>query len=329
MSNVVISTRIRLARNLKGYPFPCKLNLQGREEVIEKVRDAVKNGNSVLADDFSFIKMSGLDPKQSVSLVEKRLVSPEFISDPEGRALLLSSDESLSIMINEEDHIRLQVITKGLSLEQAYDTADKLDTLLDERLEFAFDEKLGYLTQCPTNLGTGMRASVMLHLPALEKSKAISRIAGSLSKLGLTIRGAHGEGTEPKGALYQLSNQVTLGISEKAAIENLKNITAQLVSQEEQARDRLCKSIDVRDTISRSLGILRSSLVISHDEALQLLSNVRLGIVSGQLEDVDIGSVDKLMTDVEPATLSVNAGKSLSPHDRDIERAKLIRSVLN
>ena len=329
MSNVVISTRIRLARNLKGYPFPCKLNLQGREEVIEKVRDAVKNGNSVLADDFSFIKMSGLDPKQSVSLVEKRLVSPEFISDPEGRALLLSSDESLSIMINEEDHIRLQVITKGLSLEQAYDTADKLDTLLDERLEFAFDEKLGYLTQCPTNLGTGMRASVMLHLPALEKSKAISRIAGSLSKLGLTIRGAHGEGTEPKGALYQLSNQVTLGISEKAAIENLKNITAQLVSQEEQARDRLCKSIDVRDTISRSLGILRSALVISHDEALQLLSNVRLGIVSGQLEDVDIGSVDKLMTDVEPATLSVNAGKSLSPHDRDIERAKLIRSVLN
>ena len=329
MSNVVISTRIRLARNLKGYPFPCKLNLQGREEVIEKVRDAVKNGNSVLADDFSFIKMSGLDPKQSVSLVEKRLVSPEFISDPEGRALLLSSDESLSIMINEEDHIRLQVITKGLSLEQAYDTADKLDTLLDERLEFAFDEKLGYLTQCPTNLGTGMRASVMLHLPALEKSKAISRIAGSLSKLGLTIRGAHGEGTEPKGALYQLSNQVTLGIFEKAAIENLKNITAQLVSQEEQARDRLCKSIDVRDTISRSLGILRSALVISHDEALQLLSNVRLGIVSGQLEDVDIGSVDKLMTDVEPATLSVNAGKSLSPHDRDIERAKLIRSVLN
>ena len=329
MSNVVISTRIRLARNLKGYPFPCKLNSQGREEVIEKVRDAVKNGNSVLADDFSFIKMSGLDPKQSVSLVEKRLVSPEFISDPDGRALLLSSDESLSIMINEEDHIRLQVITEGLSLEQAYDTADKLDTLLDERLEFAFDEKLGYLTQCPTNLGTGMRASVMLHLPALEKSKAISRIAGSLSKLGLTIRGAHGEGTEPKGALYQLSNQVTLGISEKAAIENLKNITAQLVSQEEQARDRLCKSIDVRDTISRSLGILRSALVISHDEALQLLSNVRLGIVSGQLEDVDISSVDKLMTDVEPATLSVNAGKSLSPHDRDIERANLIRSVLN
>ena len=251
MSNVVISTRVRLARNLKNYPFPCKLSQQGREEVIEKVRDAVKNGNSVLANDFSYIKMSELDPRQSVSLVERRLVSPEFVSDAAGRALLLSSDESLSIMLNEEDHIRLQVITPGLSLEQAYDTADKLDTLLDERLEFAFDEKLGYLTQCPTNLGTGMRASVMLHLPALEKSSAISRIAGNLSKLGLTMRGAHGEGTEPQGALYQLSNQVTLGISEKAAIENLKNITIQLAAQEEQARERLCKSLDVQDTIAR------------------------------------------------------------------------------
>lgn len=281
-SNVVISTRVRLARNIKNYPFPCKLNLQGREEVVEKVKTALKNSNSPIASEFSFIKMSELTPQQSVSLVEKRLVSPEFISDTNGRALLLSNDNSLSIMINEEDHIRLQVITDGLSLEQAYDTADKLDTLLDENLDFAFDNSLGYLTQCPTNLGTGMRASVMLHLPALEKSRAISRIAGNLSKLGLTIRGAHGEGTEPKGALYQLSNQVTLGISEKSAIENLKNITEQLVAQENQTRERLCSSIDIRDTISRSLGVLKSALVMTHDEALRLLSNVRLGIEIGR-----------------------------------------------
>lgn len=329
MSNdVVISTRIRLARNLKDYPFPCKLNSQGREKVIEKVRDAVKKSNSPVASDFSFIRMSDLTSSQSVSLVEKRLVSPEFISDNDGRALLISKDECFSIMINEEDHIRLQVITKGLSLEQAYDTADKLDTLLDENLDFAFDEKLGYLTQCPTNLGTGMRASVMLHLPALEKSRAISRIAGNLSKLGLTIRGAHGEGTEPKGALYQLSNQVTLGISEKAAIENLKNITEQLIAQENQARERLCSSIDIQDAISRSLGILRSALVISHDEALKLLSNVRLGIVSKQITDVSTETIDKLMLAVEPATLTVSLNKNLSAHDRDIERAKLIRAEL-
>ncbi len=329
MSNdVVISTRIRLARNLKDFPFPCKLNSQGREKVIEKVRDAVKKSNSPVASDFSFIKMSELTSSQSVSLVEKRLVSPEFISETDGRALLISKDECFSIMINEEDHIRLQVITKGLSLEQAYDTADKLDTLLDENLDFAFDEKLGYLTQCPTNLGTGMRASVMLHLPALEKSRAISRIAGNLSKLGLTIRGAHGEGTEPKGALYQLSNQVTLGISEKAAIENLKNITEQLIAQENQARERLCSSIDIQDAISRSLGILRSALVISHDEALKLLSNVRLGIVSKQITDVSTETIDKLMLAVEPATLTVSLNKNLSAHDRDIERAKLIRAEL-
>ena len=329
MSNdVVISTRIRLARNLKDFPFPCKLNSQGREKVIEKVRDAVKKSNSPVASDFSFIKMSELTSSQSVSLVEKRLVSPEFISETDGRALLISKDECFSIMINEEDHIRLQVITKGLSLEQAYDTADKLDTLLDENLDFAFDEKLGYLTQCPTNLGTGMRASVMLHLPALEKSKAISRIAGNLSKLGLTIRGAHGEGTEPKGALYQLSNQVTLGISEKAAIENLKNITEQLIAQENQARERLCSSIEIQDAISRSLGILRSALVISHDEALKLLSNVRLGIVSKQITDVSTETIDKLMLAVEPATLTVSLNKNLSAHDRDIERAKLIRAEL-
>ena len=329
MSNdVVISTRIRLARNLKDFPFPCKLNSQGREKVIEKVRDAVKKSNSPVASDFSFIKMSELTSSQSVSLVEKRLVSPEFISDTDGRALLISKDECFSIMINEEDHIRLQVITKGLSLEQAYDTADKLDTLLDENLDFAFDEKLGYLTQCPTNLGTGMRASVMLHLPALEKSRAINRIAGNLSKLGLTIRGAHGEGTEPKGALYQLSNQVTLGISEKAAIENLKNITEQLIAQENQARERLCSSIDIQDAISRSLGILRSAPVISHDEALKLLSNVRLGIVSKQITDVSTETIDKLMLAVEPATLTVSLNKNLSAHDRDIERAKLIRAEL-
>ena len=329
MSNdVVISTRIRLARNLKDFPFPCKLNSQGREKVIEKVRDAVKKSNSPVASDFSFIRMSELTSSQSVSLVEKRLVSPEFISDTDGRALLISKDECFSIMINEEDHIRLQVITKGLSLEQAYDTADKLDTLLDENLDFAFDEKLGYLTQCLTNLGTGMRASVMLHLPALEKSRAINRIAGNLSKLGLTIRGAHGEGTEPKGALYQLSNQVTLGISEKAAIENLKNITEQLIAQENQARERLCASIDIQDAISRSLGILRSALVISHDEALKLLSNVRLGIVSKQITEVSTETIDKLMLAVEPATLTVALNKNLSAHDRDIERAKLIRAEL-
>lgn len=328
MSDIVISTRVRLARNLKEFPFPCRLSKQGMEKVTEKVKSAIKDSHSSVASDFSFIKMDALTPMQGVSLVERRLVSPEFVSDVEGKALLLSSDESLSIMINEEDHIRIQAITKGLALEQTLDIVDKLDTLLDENLDFAFDKKLGYLTQCPTNLGTGMRASVMLHLPALEKSRAIGRISGNLSKLGLTIRGAHGEGTEPKGALYQLSNQVTLGISEKAAIENLKNITKQLVAQEEMARERLCESIEIKDTLSRSLGILRYAISISHDEALQLLSNVRFGIEAGVLEGVSASLIDRLMIDVEPATITVNSGKNLSPAERDIIRAEFIREAL-
>lgn len=329
MSNEVISTRVRLARNLKDYPFPCRLSEQGRKKVIEKVTSAIRDSNSSIASDFNLIKLDDLTEAQGVSLVERHLVSPEFISETEGRALLLSKDESMSIMINEEDHIRLQVITDGLSLEQAYDTADKLDTLLDENLEFAFDDKLGYLTQCPTNLGTGMRASVMLNLPALEKSRTIGRIAGNLSKLGLTIRGAYGEGSEPSGSLYQLSNQVTLGISEKAAIENLENITKQLVSQEQQARERLAKSIDIQDSVSRSLGLLKSAMVMTHDEALKLLSNVRFGILSGQIKDVTADVVDSLMEKIEPATLMVNAGKNLSAQERDIERAKILREALS
>lgn len=329
MSNEVISTRVRLARNLKDYPFPCRLSEQGRKKVIEKVTSAIRDSNSSIASDFNLIKLDDLTEAQGVSLVERHLVSPEFISETEGRALLLSKDESMSIMINEEDHIRLQVITDGLSLEQAYDTADKLDTLLDENLEFAFDDKLGYLTQCPTNLGTGMRASVMFHLPALEKSRTIGRIAGNLSKLGLTIRGAYGEGSEPSGSLYQLSNQVTLGISEKAAIENLENITKQLVSQERQARERLAKSIDIQDSVSRSLGLLKSAMVMTHDEALKLLSNVRFGILSGQIKDVTADVVDSLMEKIEPATLMVNSGKNLSAQERDIERAKILREALS
>ena len=315
MSNEVISTRVRLARNLKDYPFPCRLSEQGRKKVIEKVTSAIRDSNSSIASDFNLIKLDDLTEAQGVSLVERHLVSPEFISETEGRALLLSKDESMSIMINEEDHIRLQVITDGLSLEQAYDTADKLDTLLDENLEFAFDDKLGYLTQCPTNLGTGMRASVMLHLPALEKSR--------------TIGGAYGEGAELSGSLYQLSNQVTLGISEKAAIENLENITKQLVSQEQQARERLAKSIDIQDSVSRSLGLLKSAIVMTHDEALKLLSNVRFGILSGQIKDVTAEVVDSLMEKIEPATLMVNSGKNLSAQERDIERAKILREALS
>lgn len=323
-----MQTRIRLARNLKKYPFPIRLNTAGKNEVAEEIIKAVKNCNSPLSKQLDVLYVKDLTEPQRISLVEQHLASPEFMSDSAGRALILSKDKTMSIMINEEDHIRLQILYKDLSLEQAYDTADKLDTLLDENLDFAFDEKLGYLTQCPTNLGTGMRASVMLHLPALKSGKAIGRIAGNLSKLGLTIRGAYGEGTEPEGAMYQLSNQVTLGISEKAAIENLKNIAQQLVTQELQAEKRMCESLETQDKISRSLGILRSAKLISCKEALELLSNVRFGINSGIIEDIDLNTVDELITEIQPATMMVNKNEKISPRERDILRAEVLNAAL-
>lgn len=328
MSNSVMFTRIRLARNLKEYPFPCRLNLAGKNKVAQVIIDALKNSNSPIAQEFEVFYVRDLDEPQRISLVENHLASPEFISDANGRAIMISKDKTMSIMINEEDHIRLQIIRKGFDLEGAYDIADKLDTLLDENLDFAFDKKLGFLTQCPTNLGTGMRASVMLHLPALKESKAISRISGNLQKLGLTIRGIYGEGTEPKGGMYQLSNQVTLGISEKAALENLKNIANQLISQELQAQERMAQAIETQDKLCRSLGVLKSAKLMSCNEAMELLSDVRFGIMTGVIEDVDIEVVNKLMEDIQPATMMVVKGEKMSVRDRAIERAGIIREKL-
>lgn len=325
--DVVISTRIRLARNLKQFPFPCKLDAEGRKKVISLVKEALLEGNSAIAGDFTYVDMAGLSEAEAVSLVERHLVSPEFISEREGRGLLLRTDESVSIMINEEDHIRLQVMRQGLCLDEAYELADKLDTLLDERLSFAFDDRLGYLTQCPTNLGTGMRASLMLHLPALQDSGAMGRIAGNLQKLGLTLRGLYGEGSEPKGALYQLSNQVSLGLSEAEALGNLKNIAMQLITQERTAREAVSRNLEIQDAIARSLGILKSARLLKGDEFMKLISNVRLGISTGVLANIPLDKVGALTIEAQPATLMKNAGKQLSPAERDELRARLVREA--
>lgn len=326
--DVVISTRVRLARNLKDYPFPGRCTPQQQKEISQKVKDAIINGNSVISPRFSCIDIDNINASEKVSLVERHLISPEFISENSGRSLLLLDDESVAIMINEEDHIRLQVMSQGLDLDKAYETASRIDSLLDEHLTFAFNENFGYLTQCPTNLGTGMRASVMLHLPALQNSKAMGKIADNLSKLGLTIRGTYGEGTEPVGALYQLSNQISLGISEKTAIDNLKNITKQLASQELAAREEMVKHVSVQDVIYRSEGILRSARLITNEEAMKHLSNVRMGISSGLIKTIPLDTINKLFVDIQPATLMRNIGKALSPQERDAVRATMIRRAL-
>ena len=321
----VISSRIRLARNLKKYPFPNKASLEQKHEIAQSVKRAIEESNSVLSNKLSFISMEKLNQTQAASLVEKHLISPEFASDRAGRYLMLSDDESISIMINEEDHIRIQVIDSGLSLDGAYDTANNIDTLLDEALGFAFNDKLGYLTQCPTNLGTGMRASLMLHLPALEKSRSVRRIAGNLTKLGMELRGTFGEGSDAKGALYQLSNRITLGLSEHTAIENLKNIASQLIAQERKSLEELAKGAELQDVVYRSLAILKSARLMSNDEAMKLLSNVRIGMTTGLIERSNFAALNRLNEQVQPATLMTANKKDMQPQERDIERAKLLR----
>lgn len=321
-NDIVISTRIRIARNLADYPFPVRLGNKSKIEVNEKIRDALDG-----KENLTYTELKTLTRSQIVSLAERHLISPEFASNSDARALLMSDNEDISIMLCEEDHIRIQVMKSGLALKEAYELADKIDTEINQSLKYAFDEKLGYLTQCPTNLGTGMRASVMLHLPALTAKGQIGSLASTVSKLGLTIRGAYGEGMSAMGDLYQLSNQVSLGISEKSAIDNLKTITLQLAAQERAAREEASKSIETEDAVFRAYGILKSARILSTKEFMSLISKVRLGAVLGMIK-TDLKTINELMVSMQPATINAFVGKTLSLEERDVERAKIVRERL-
>ena len=322
--DIVISTRVRLARNLEDYPFPCRLTVKGKEKVCEEIK------NAILSDDswgFGYTWMKDFTRAQSVSLAERHLISPEFASDRAGRALLLTDDEAVSIMLCEEDHIRLQVMMAGLALKEAFSVADKIDNIISSKLNYAYDDRIGYLTQCPTNLGTAMRASVMLHLPALTRCGQIGKLASTVSKLGLVIRGAYGEGSSPKGDIYQLSNQITLGISEEAALNNLQSITLQLVAQERAAAEKLIENPIEEDRIFRAWGILKNARVLSGDEFMELSSLLRMGI-SNKSIDFDITKLNELTTRVQPATINAAEEKELNSQQRDILRAKWVREAL-
>ncbi len=322
--DIVLSTRIRLARNIDEYPFPNKLTAAGKKEVCEKVRDILLSQKSW---DFSYTETSTLTKAQAVSLAERHLVSPDFASDSDG-ALVLTDDEAISIMLCEEDHIRLQVMMAGLALKEAYSIADKVDNIISSGVDYAFDERIGYLTQCPTNLGTAMRASVMLHLPALTKCGQIGKLANTVSKLGLVIRGAHGEGSSPKGAIYQLSNQITLGISEQEALDNLQSITLQLVAQERAAAKSLLENPAQVDEIWRARGILQYARMLTCDEFMELSSLIRLGARSGVF-DFDLKKLNELTYSVQPATIKARENKELTAPQRDVIRADAVREIFN
>lgn len=327
--DVVISTRIRLARNLREYPFPNRMNSEQFAQVEDKVKDAVMSANQAFSSMFHCIELSSLNKEERVAMVERHLVSPDFISEPNHRELILSNDEEISIMVNEEDHLRIQVMKEGMQLSEVFAMADRIDTLLNERLNFAFDDELGYLTQCPTNLGTGLRASLMMHLPGLQESGVLARVNANLNKLGFVLRGMYGEGSQAAGAVYQLSNQVTLGLSEKDALENLTGMARQIIRQEREARKQMREDINMQDKIARAKGILSHARMLSSSEFMDLISCVRLGVAEQMCSGLSLDTVNALMIEAQPASISSAAGHSLTPQERDIRRAELVRQALS
>lgn len=325
-----ISTRVRLARNLADTPFPALLDEDGRYAVCKKVIDAFRTAMPEKFGDFTVIDMAKLSEAAAVSLAERRLVSPEFAQAVPGSCLLLSKDHSVSVMLNEEDHIRIQVLESGLRLREAYKKASEIDDALSSELEIAFDDRLGYLTECPTNLGTGMRASVMLHLPAMRANGTVSRLAESASRLGFTVRGAYGEASEAKGAFYQISNQITLGITEEDAVDNLSSVVRQIIASEEKQRVQLLRDPSVEDRLWRSLGILRTARRLSGDEAVELASNLRLGIEQGVYkgEKLDCAAPNRIIATTGAATITARSGKDLSAAERDRQRADTVREIM-
>lgn len=329
--DIVLSTRIRLARNLEGMPFPNRATPAQLTEVTEQLRKAVNDLNRADGHQYLFIEMEKLSPLERNVLVEKHIVSPNYIHNPEHRVLVARDDAAVSIMVNEEDHLRIQCLAPGLDLAGAAALADKVDDALEGKLDFAFKEELGYLTACPTNLGTGLRASIMAHLPALVITRQISRIVAAATQLGLAVRGLYGEGSEATGNIFQISNQLTLGKSEQEIIDNLQSVVSQVVDHERAARSLLAKESPeaLADRIWRAYGVLSHARTLSGQEALTLLSEVRLGIDMSILEDVPADVFNELLVMTRPNFLQKLAGGAeIDPGARDRLRAQIIREKL-
>jgi len=327
-SDIIISTRARLARNIDGYPFPWKSALSAKRDILDKVKDTVHKIRYI--NDAWFIRMDTLSAVDKQFLLERHLISQEHSRSAKGKGLVLSGSEEFSIMINEEDHLRLQVIVAGFDLDRAWLFINKLDDSLSKYLRFSFSPELGYLTACPTNVGTALRASCMLHLPALVLTKNIDKVLELLSKLSFTARGLFGEGTQALGNFFQISNRATLGFSEKEIIDNLSGVVRQVKEQELAARDTLIKKHrhTFEDSVWRSLGILRNCRLISAKEAFSHLSMLCIGVDLGIIKEVEREVINNLFIIVQPAHLQKIEDKTLKEEERDYIRASIIREYL-
>lgn len=325
-NDIVVSSRIRLARNVEGIPFPKRMNDNQKKDLLKVMKNLLDGVSLMEVGNLKYIDMQSVPDEELVAMVERHVISPDFAQKTGPRGLVISEDETVSVMLLEEDHIRVQVLLGGSQLEKAYSIACQVEEHLSKGLSLAFDEQLGYLTECPTNLGTGLRASVMLHLPVLEGQKSIGILADSVSKIGLTVRGMYGEGSSSHASLYQLSNQVTLGISENTAIENLNAITEQIVQKELAARSEINK-MSLEDNVYRALGILKFARKLSSEEMMKLLSRVKLGVSMGILKQVSPELPMSLIVEGQPASLQKMHGR-MTPDDRDICRANIVRDRL-
>lgn len=328
--DIVISSRIRLARNLKSYKFPITLDKNEASEIALDVKKAVEKSNNAEIVNSKFFFVKDIPAIERNVLIEKHLISPELSNKSDISGVVLSNDEKVTIMINEEDHIRLQILGSGLCLDECWKTSSEIDDDLEENLEYAFDDNVGYITSCPTNLGTGMRASVMLHLPALSLTNQTDKILFAASQLGIAVRGVYGEGTKSMGNLYQLSNQSTLGLSEEKIIDRINKITIQIIDKEKATRKALLENnkIALEDKILRSLGILKNAKIITTEEAMKLISNVKLGIELDLIKNITSSQLDILTIEVQPSNIQRVTNEELTENERDIKRAEIINKKI-
>lgn len=325
-SDVVISTRIRLVRNIKGIPFTTKC----KKEDFKKVYDLMKEATLSLGYGLRFISMKDIDQLTKNSLAEKHLISQEFAkSNNPYNAIIINDEENICIMVNEEDHIKIQVFCSGLDIDNLMNLAIEIDKKLEKATQYSFNDKYGYLTACPTNVGTGLKASVLLHIPGLRLTGNLRKILNVVNNFGMNVRGVYGEGTNVEGDMYQISNNQTLGIAESEITKNIKLITQKVMQQERVARKYLAKkNIELEDKIYRDYGILTNARKISEEESIELLSIIKMGIDLGILEELNDKKVSELLLYVRGANLQKRLGKSLTIYEQDIERANIIKEIV-
>ena len=330
-SDIVISSRIRLARNIKGIPFTTKC----KPEDLEKVINIMNNEVHSLGYGLKLFRMDKIDNVTKLSLIEKHLISPEFVAKTENsitqnlKAILLNDDENICIMVNKEDHLRIQVFSAGLDLENLKNLIVEIDEKIDEACHYSCDRKYGYLTTCPTNVGTGMKASVMVHLPALTITGNINKVLQIVNSFGMNIRGLYGEGTQSLGNIYQISNNQSLGLTEDEIVKNLNIITSKIIEQERLARKNLTKEpLELEDRICRSYGILTNARKLTSEECLKLWSDVKLGMDLGIIEGLTDLKVNKIRINSQSGNLQKYLGNNLNAYERDIERPKIIKQII-